>query len=191
MSRREFLELLLSAGVMIGFGGSVYILTRDKNYLRPPGALSEDRFLSLCLKCRKCEEICPQSIIEVVTLVEDIAASGTPILNFREGACDFCMECVDVCPTGALRNVDIDTIRLGIAEVVPEACVAWDWGGCTVCNKVCPYEAIRLDDLDRPVVDPQRCNGCGLCEYKCPGASLRSYSSTSGRGIIILPVDQV
>ena len=176
---------------MVSFGGIVHILTRDKLFLRPPGILDKEDFLSLCIKCRKCEEICPQSIIEVVTLVEDIAASGTPILNFREGACDFCMKCVDVCPTGALRNVDINTVRLGIAEIVPESCIAWDWGGCTVCNEVCPYEAIRLDDLDRPVVDPQRCNGCGLCEYKCPGASLRSYSSTSGRGIIILPVDQV
>lgn len=191
LSRREFLKLLVPAGVMIGFGGSVYVLARGKVFLRPPGVLSEEDFLSLCIKCRKCEEICPPTIIETVTITEDVVGPGTPKLNFREGACDFCMKCVEVCPTGALEMIDVEEIKLGLAEVVPESCIAWDWGGCTLCFDVCPYDAISLDEKERPVVDVEKCNGCGLCEYECPGAALRSYRSTSGRGIIVLPLDQV
>jgi len=191
LSRRQFLRLLLPAGVMIGLGGSVYVLSRDRTFLRPPGALSEYHFLSLCIKCRKCEEICPQNIIEAVTITEDVAGPGTPTLNFREGACDFCMKCVEVCPTGALEMVDVEEIKLGLAEVVPESCIAWDWGGCTLCEDACPYEAIRLDERERPVVDAEKCTGCGFCEFECPGAALRSFRSTSGRGIIVVPVDQV
>jgi ferredoxin-type protein NapG len=191
LSRRQFLRLLLPAGVMIGFGGSMYVLSRDRFFLRPPGAISEEHFLSLCIKCRKCEEICPQTIIEAVTITEDVVGPGTPRLNFREGACDFCMKCVEICPTGALEMMEVEEIKLGLAVVVPESCVAWDWGGCTLCVDVCPYEAISLDEKERPVVDSGRCNGCGLCEYECPGAALRSYRSTSGRGIIVVPLEQV
>jgi ferredoxin-type protein NapG len=190
LGRREFLRLLLPAGVIIGFGGSIYALSRDRTFLRPPGAISEDRFLSLCIKCRKCEEICPQTIVEAVTITEDMAGPGTPQLNFREGACDFCMKCVEVCPTGALEMMEVEDIKLGIAQVVPESCIAWDWGGCTLCEDACPYEAISLDERERPVVDAEKCNGCGFCEFKCPGAALRSFRSTSGRGIIVVPLDQ-
>jgi ferredoxin-type protein NapG len=191
LSRRQFLSLLLPAGIMIGFGGSVYILSRDRHFLRPPGAPSEEDFLALCIKCRKCEEICPQKIIESVTITENVASPSTPKLNFREGACDFCMKCVEVCPTGALEMMEVEEIKLGLAEVVPESCIAWDWGGCTLCEDACPYGAISLDGRERPVVDLEKCNGCGFCEFKCPGAALRSFRSTSGRGIIVVPLDQL
>jgi ferredoxin-type protein NapG len=191
LGRREFLRLLLPAGIMISFGGSIYVLSRDRVFLRPPGAISENHFLSLCIRCRKCEEICPQSIIEAVTITEDVAGPGTPKLNFREGICDFCMMCVEVCPTGALEMMKVEDIKLGLAEVVPESCIAWDWGGCTLCEDACPYGAISLDERERPVVDAEKCNGCGFCEYECPGAALRSFRSTSGRGIVVVPLGQV
>lgn len=185
-----FLVLVVQAAAVVGLGGFLKVLSRKKEFLRPPGALPEDHFLSLCIKCRKCEEICPQNIIEAVTITQDVADAGSPKLNFREGACDFCMKCVEVCPTGALEMMEVEDIKLGIAQVVPESCIAWDWGGCTLCEDACPYEAISLDERERPVVDAEKCNGCGFCEFKCPGAALRSFRSTSGRGIIVVPLDQ-
>jgi ferredoxin-type protein NapG len=190
ISRREFLKLLLPVGVMIGFGGSVYFCSRGKAFLRPPGVLSEDRFLSLCIKCCKCEEVCPQAIIESVTIMEDVAGPGTPKLNFREGACDFCMKCVEACPTGALETMEVEKIKLGIAGIVPESCIAWDRGGCTLCADICPYEAIILDEKKRPVVDLERCNGCGLCEYQCPVEALRLIEGTGERGIVVQPLER-
>lgn len=68
-----------------------------------------------------------------------------------------------------------------------DACVAWDWAGCTVCKDECPVEgAITLDDHDRPVVHAEFCDGCGRCEQVCPSASLRAYdASASAKGIVV------
>ena len=79
-----------------------------------------------------------------------------------------------------------------MAVVVKEACIAWDWKGCTVCVEACPQEAITLDDQQRPVVDDETCDGCGLCQLICPASSLRSYSHSEadGVGIIVIPGDR-
>ena len=77
---------------------------------------------------------------------------------------------------------------LGVALVVKDACVAWDWSGCTVCKDECPVEgAITLDDHDRPVVHSEYCDGCGKCEQVCPSASLRAYdASVEDKGIVVV-----
>jgi len=63
---------------------------------------------------------------------------------------------------------------------------------CIVCQEVCPTvpKAIRLEEalvtgrdgkpirLQRPVVDPVRCVGCGLCEAKCPVTDLAAIRVT-------------
>lgn len=33
--------------------------------LRPPGALTEDKFIHTCIKCRKCMEVCPYKSIRM------------------------------------------------------------------------------------------------------------------------------
>lgn len=40
------------------------------------------------------------------------------------------------------------------------------------CVKACPFDAIVLDHRGLPVVDPQKCTGCGVCIAECP----RSHS---------------
>ncbi|MBO8161925.1 MAG: 4Fe-4S binding protein [Thermosipho sp. (in: Bacteria)] len=37
---------------------------------------------------------------------------------------------------------------------------------CRICEKVCPYFAITIDE--KVNVDPQKCFGCGLCQSRCP-----------------------
>ncbi len=39
--------------------------------------------------------------------------------------------------------------------------------GCGICEKVCPYGAIKLQDK-RPVYDSSICMGCGWCMGHCP-----------------------
>ena len=121
-------------------------------------------------------------------LAESLVAYGTPTLAFEHGYCDFCMQCVDACPTGALSYGGTRERDLGVAVVVKDACVAWDWSGCTVCKDECPVEgAITLDDHDRPVVHPDFCDGCGRCEQVCPSASLRAYdASVQNKGIVVV-----
>ena len=39
---------------------------------------------------------------------------------------------------------------------------------CEICTKVCPEDAITLNDFGAKVVNPDLCTSCGLCEDSCP-----------------------
>lgn len=131
LTRRALLGLVGQAAIVVGLGGFIRFLGRKDRFLRPPGALTEGEFLSLCMKCQKCQEVCPTGTITPVLLTESVASVATPKLNFRLGYCNLCMRCIEVCPTGALQPTKEETVRLGVAEVDRERCVAWTWGGCT------------------------------------------------------------
>jgi Na+-translocating ferredoxin:NAD+ oxidoreductase RNF subunit RnfB len=49
-----------------------------------------------CIKCGKCEKVCPKSCIKVV--------NGIPVVDYA--ACDSCGECVRNCPTKALALLE-------------------------------------------------------------------------------------
>ena len=105
------------------------------------------------------------------------------------GFCDFCMKCVEACPTGALAAFDPHEERLGIAEVDVTRCLAFEnSGGCRKCADYCPFGAIELDDERRPTVDAAYCNGCGICENICPTSSYRSFSGVNRRAINVVAV---
>lgn len=44
--------------------------------------------------------------------------------------------------------------------------------GCTLCFAYCPDAAISLDDRDRPLIDYDHCKGCLLCVEECPTHAL-------------------
>ena len=154
--------------------------------VRPPGAVPEAEFLAKCNRCQRCVQICPTNVIFPVRLTADFVAANTPELIFKRSYCNSCMECTHICPTRALLPTDKDDMDIGDAVIVKDDCVAWQWIGCTVCVDKCPPKAIELDNMKRPVVDLQKCNGCGICEQVCPSQSLRA--NIRGRGILIYPV---
>lgn len=114
-------------------------------------------------------------------------------MRFNQGSCDFCGDCVTVCPTGALSafNVeaaqagDVSAARIGVARLDPEICLSYISSSCNICHTECPYEAIELDDSGNPLVVAERCNGCGVCENLCPVLSLRSYIGGTERAITV------
>ncbi|MFW4356090.1 4Fe-4S dicluster domain-containing protein [Gordonibacter sp. KGMB07426] len=189
ITRRGFLAAGAVGAALVGVGGFGAVTGQaDQAFVRPPGTTSNVKLVAACNRCDRCLQACPYGIITPAPLSESIVAYGTPTLAFANGFCDFCMKCVDACPTGALSYGGEAERDLGVAVVVKDACVAWDWAGCTVCKDECPVEgAITLDDHDRPVVHPDFCDGCGKCEQVCPSASLRAYdASVAEKGIVVV-----
>lgn len=136
--------------------------------LRPPGALDEAEFLATCLRCGKCAQVCPRKAI-LIGRGDKGLAIGTPYIEPRRAACDLCLDCVPVCASGALRPVEKAAVRMGLAEINRDTCLAWLGDECKVCYTACPFynQAIRLEDHKRPVVDKTVCTGCGICEHVC------------------------
>ncbi len=188
LDRRAFVGLGGQALILVALGGFVRLAGGRQDFLRPPGALPPGEFLSRCIRCQKCLEVCPTGAITPVLLTEAALGAGTPRLDFARGYCDLCMKCVAVCPTGALAPIEKDAVRLGVAQVDRQNCVAWVWDACTRCLNACPSQAIVLDDRQRPVVDADRCTGCGKCEHACISTVVRSYRSTRGKGIVVWPL---
>ena len=139
--------------------------------LRPPGAVKESEFVKRCIKCNKCVQICPYKSIKPLPLSWG-EKFGTPVIIARETPCYVCMKCPPVCPTGALDNsvTEKEMIRMGVAEIDRSKCFAYNGIICRACFERCPIyrEAITLTDEIYPVVHPEKCIGCGVCENVCP-----------------------
>ncbi len=93
----------------------------------------------------------------------------TPCLAPLQGRCEMCLLCQDVCPTGAIRQVPVEQVKIGTAVIDHRRCLAWGQGKyCLVCVEQCPFQAAVMDERQRPVVRADRCKGCGACENGCP-----------------------
>lgn len=149
-----------------------------RKFFRPPGALHETEFLETCSKCLKCVEACPEHVI-IEARENDGAPVGTPMLRPNHGACTLCGDCMEVCPTGALKKTPVGEIRIGIAVVEPDTCLGYLGKTCRACFEACPLEPNAIDfDATVPKVDSRICTGCGLCVHACP---------TKPPSIVVLP----
>jgi ferredoxin-type protein NapF len=145
--------------------------------LRPPGAVDEDRFTGLCVRCGNCVRVCSSHIIRPDLGRHGVAGFLTPVLCFEENYCqEDCNRCNTVCPSGAIRRLSLDEKRkdvIGLARPDLDLCILAKGQDCTACLRACPYEAVRLTEpadgaTSEPRVDRDRCNGCGACEAACP-----------------------
>jgi len=149
--------------------------------LRPPGALPEEDFNAACVRCGLCVKNCPYDILKLANW-DDPAPAGTPFFTAREDPCRMCPDipCVNACPTGALDPLltNIREADMGLAVLVDhETCLNYKGMVCAICVRVCPIrgEAISLklargehgQPLQIPVVDSEKCTGCGTCEKHC------------------------
>lgn len=116
-----------------------------------------------CLGYGTCVGVCPVDAIKM-------GADGLPEIDVKR--CTGCGLCVTTCPRGTLHLIEETqaavircmsqasgkTVR-GVCEV---GCIQ-----CKICIRLCPQNAISLKD-GRIQIDPELCDGCGICAEKCP-----------------------
>ncbi|MFR9620415.1 MAG: 4Fe-4S dicluster domain-containing protein [Rikenellaceae bacterium] len=145
----------------------------------PAGAQSIRNFSKHCTGCQLCVSACPNGVLRPATGLDNFMQ---PEMSYERGYCrPECTACSQVCPTGAIERVDRaekSSIQIGHAVWVEQNCVVLTDGvSCGNCAVHCPVGAISMVAArDRkkygnsriPVVDIERCIGCGACENLCP-----------------------
>ena len=179
--RREFLRsVALTTGlVATSLLGFVPVVRGTQQRLRPPGALDEHPFLSSCIKCGQCVQVCPVDAIKLADIGDGMGI-GAPFIDARQQACDFScdgLQCVLACPTGALTheiNYSYET-RMGFARLSrPGACLAVQGKGFKGLARGPDFGGkLRYDAIDRwnpqYVRDqPYDLELCDLCVRQCP-----------------------
>ena len=150
--------------------------------LRPPGAQAEPDFLATCSRCGACVTACPADAIRIDSTAA--IGGGAPYIDADVDACVVCttLECMMVCPTGALVPTPIRGIDMGTAVWRPGTCVRTHGQDCRICVDECPIGevAIRLDASGHVQVIEDGCVGCGVCQNRCP---------TTPKSIVVNPRD--
>lgn len=141
----------------------------------PPGARSLSHLQQHCTGCQLCVSVCPSGVLRpsggLLTLMQ-------PEASYERGYClPECTKCSEVCPTGAIAKILPDeksSIQVGHAQWIKSNCIVLtDNVSCGNCARHCPTGAIQMvaqkdGEPEIPVVDTEKCIGCGACENLCP-----------------------
>ena len=198
-NRRTFLSATVVAITSVALFSVNWIKKTAKNFLlRPPGVNNEMDFLSKCIRCGVCLQVCPTQGLQADFTQSGVEGMWTPILIPRNGFCQYsCNACGQNCPVQAIPPLPLAEKQqavIGHAYIDHNRCIAWaNHENCIVCEEMCPLpeKAITLEigtftdatgnpvEVQLPVVDRNRCIGCGTCENKCPlsgEAAIRVYT---------------
>lgn len=144
----------------------------------PPGAWSIRNFESHCTACQLCVSVCPSGVLRPSASLSSLMQ---PEMGYERGYCrPECTKCADVCPAGAIRPItraEKSAVQVGHAVWVKKNCVPLtDGKECGNCARHCPTGAIEMVPSDMtasaslkiPVINTEKCIGCGACENLCP-----------------------
>ncbi|MFZ1728721.1 MAG: 4Fe-4S binding protein [Bacteroidota bacterium] len=128
----------------------------DPSLVRPPGSLHEKEFLSRCVRCGECMNVCPNNALHPTLLQAGNEGIWSPMLMPRIGYCEpTCVLCSQVCPTGAIDEITEKEkawvpqagkseppgppIRIGTAFYDTGRCLPYAMATeCIVCEEWCP-----------------------------------------------------
>ncbi len=174
--RRIFLAS--GIGLISGLVIPKFLRPAGKRYFRPPSSLPENHFNVLCIRCGSCIKSCPSAIIVHHKDIDNFASWMTPEVTFsNNGYCvEDCNLCSVVCPSGAIRLFNIEEktqIIMGSVRINTEKCLLTERIECDRCKTACSYKAISVEFnpnniISFPVVDNEKCVGCGACAVICP-----------------------
>lgn len=146
--------------------------------ITPPGSLSMRHMAQHCTACQLCVSACPNGVLRPST---DLMKLMQPEMSYERGYCrPECVKCSEVCPAGAIRPITVEdksSTQIGHAVWVRKNCIPLtDNVDCGNCARHCPTGAIQMVPSDSgkadspkiPVVNTERCIGCGACENLCP-----------------------
>ena len=190
LSRRSFLSLTgifaahtaLRAQEKLTDGGLAVIeqkkIPRRATPIVPAGAASLRNMAHHCTGCQLCVAVCPNGVLRPS---EKLTSLMQPEMSYERGYCrPECTKCSEVCPAGAILPVtaaEKSSVQIGHAVWIRANCVPLTDGvDCGNCARHCPSEAITMVPSDTadpdspkiPVVNTERCIGCGACENLCP-----------------------
>jgi ferredoxin len=188
-TRRMFIAVAAGLGCSL-LAQKIGQARSDNAPLRPPGAIREDKFTGLCLRCGNCIRACPSRIIHPDRGQSGVLGFLSPIVLYKSDYCkEDCNACTTVCPSGALQRLSLEQKNryiIGKASVDTSLCL-WGVSECHSCLPSCPYKAIKIQWNEEsyesfPGVDPAKCNGCGACETVCPTGDLKAIKVRKKKG---------
>ena len=195
VTRRGFFAGI-AAGVAAAFGTKLAWGAAAVPAIRPPGSLPEPDFLKLCIQCGECFKACPNDVLQPMGFEQGLRGLWTPKADPNWSGCDpACNNCGQVCPTGAIRALPLEEkrhARMGLAVVDPPTCLPIAGReACQMCVDECNAAGYRAIEFVRmhveidsegapvegsgflaPVVIPELCVGCGLCQTRCHGINV-------------------
>lgn len=173
--------------------------TKRNKLITPPGSLSIRHLRTHCTACQLCVDACPNDVLRPSSSLDRFMQ---PEVSYERGYCrPECNRCSQVCPTSAIQPVTIEertAIQVGHAVWTRELCIpVKDEKPCGLCARKCPAQAIQMVPLQAgvhqdgrrwrdadnreiprekllliPVVNEEKCIGCGACENLCPSNPL-------------------
>ena len=172
---------------------------KREKLITPPGSLSIRNLRTHCTACQLCIDACPNDVLRPSSSLDRFMQ---PEVSYERGYCrPECTRCSEVCPTSAIRPVTVEqrtAIQVGHAVWTRDLCIpVRDEKPCGLCARKCPAQAIQMVPLQAgvhqdgwrwrdadnneiprekvlliPVVNEEKCIGCGACENLCPSSPI-------------------
>lgn len=115
-----------------------------------------------CMGYGSCVRVCPFDAIHIV--------DGIALVDREK--CTACSKCIAECPNNLIELVPYNStehVRCNSKDKGKDVKLSCSAGciACKICEKVCPTEAIKVND-NIAHIDYSLCTNCGECAKKCP-----------------------